>query len=476
MQEILKNRFKKIMPLVDFCALRYVENQTESLNVRKNICQPVYYEEDVGIMITIIDKGGLGYAATSDLSESGLREAVSRAQQWAMRSRGNVVADFFQLKMSHAQGEYQTPVQQPWNDWSLQEKLDFLLKQSHSLSIDDRIVDWGASLEAIHSNVYYITNLEGEIYQDFNYIIPNLYALAHQGLETQERSLRHGYGRQGGLEILQHIHFEELATQLAEESLQLLSAPNCPNDKTTLMLMPDQMMLQIHESIGHPLELDRILGDERNYAGTSFVTLDMFGQYVYGSELLNISFDPTPQAELASYRFDDEGNVAEKTLLIEKGILRRPLGGHISQQRANIAGVANSRACNWNRPPIDRMANLNLEPGDKSFQEMLSQIEKGVLMKTNNSWSIDDSRNKFQFGCEWGQLIENGELTQVVKNPNYRGISATFWRNLNMVGNAQTMEMLGVNLCGKGEPSQAIHVGHASPACVFTEVEVFGGV
>ena len=239
--------------------------------------------------------------------------------------------------------------------------------------------------------------------------------------------------------------------------------------------MPDQMILQIHESIGHPLELDRILGDERNFAGTSFVTLDMFGTYRYGSDLLNVTFDPTRPEELASYAFDDDGTRAEKQYLIRGGILERPLGGTLSQSRAGVAGVANSRADNWNRPPIDRMSNINLEPGASSLEQMIADIERGVLMRTNSSWSIDDSRNKFQFGCEWGQLIENGKLTTVVKNPNYRGISANFWRSLRHVGDASTMQVLGTPYCGKGEPSQIIRVGHASPACVFSNVDVFGG-
>jgi predicted Zn-dependent protease len=242
-----------------------------------------------------------------------------------------------------------------------------------------------------------------------------------------------------------------------------------------VLLMPDQMVLQIHESIGHPLELDRILGDERNFAGTSFVTPDMFGTYRYGSEHLNITFDPTRPEELASYGFDDEGTRAEKTYLIRNGVLERPLGGAISQARAGLPGVANARADGWNRPPIDRMANLNLEPGDASFDELVAGIEHGVLMETNQSWSIDDSRNKFQFGCERGRVIEDGCLGHVVKNPNYRGISAEFWRSLVRVGNADTIRVLGSPYCGKGEPSQLIRVGHATPACVFTNVDVFGG-
>jgi predicted Zn-dependent protease len=137
--------------------------------------------------------------------------------------------------------------------------------------------------------------------------------------------------------------------------------------------------------------------------------------------------------------------------------------------------VANTRACSWNRAPIDRMANLNVEAGDATLADMIASIDNGVMMKTNISWSIDDSRNKFQFGCEWGQVIRNGKLAEVVRNPNYRGISATFWRSLSLVGNGDTLEVMGTPFCGKGEPSQVIRVGHASPACKFSGVEVFGG-
>jgi len=271
------------------------------------------------------------------------------------------------------------------------------------------------------------------------------------------------------------VGFFEAAPQVASEAVRLLSAPNCPTKTMDLLLAPDQMILQIHESIGHPLELDRILGDERNYAGTSFVTPDMFGTYRYGSDLLNVTFDPTRPEQLASYAFDDEGQPARREYLIKDGVLLRPLGSAISQVRAGVPGVANARASSWNRPPIDRMANLNLEPGTSSFEQMVAAVERGIYMKTNCSWSIDDSRNKFQFGCEWGQLIENGRLTSVVKNPNYRGVSATFWRNLKRVGNAETLRVMGTPNCGKGEPNQIIPVGHASPACLFSNVDVFGG-
>ena len=143
--------------------------------------------------------------------------------------------------------------------------------------------------------------------------------------------------------------------------------------------------------------------------------------------------------------------------------------------RPGLEGVANARASNWNRPPIDRMGNLNIEPGDASLEDMIASIEHGVLMRTNSSWSIDDSRNKFQFGCEWGRMIRNGQLAEVVKRPNYRGISSSFWRSLAMVGGPSTFEVMGTPFCGKGEPNQVIRVGHAAPACKFSKVSVFGG-
>jgi predicted Zn-dependent protease len=206
------------------------------------------------------------------------------------------------------------------------------------------------------------------------------------------------------------------------------------------------------------------------------VSLDMFGTYRYGSELLNVTFDPTRGEQLASYGFDDDGQAARREEIIQRGVLLRPLGSSSSQARAGMPGVANARAASWNRPPIDRMANLNLEPGESTFDELVRGVERGVYVETNCSWSIDDSRNKFQFGCEWARRIEDGELREVVRNPNYRGISATFWRNLSGVGSDDTLQVLGTPWCGKGEPNQVIRVGHASPACRFSAVEVFGGV
>lgn len=461
----------------DFWSLRYVEETSEMYTVRKNVAQPFSAGTDRGVMATVYANGGYGYAATGEVSPEGARRALIRALRWARSTSERCVIDSRSLPRCAPRGTYASPgVDEPAaarRTW-----FDLLMAESQAAAIDPRIVDWEASVEVRRATHRLVTSTGGDVTQRYRYLLPGLSVSAHANGDTQTRSLNgyRGICQQGGSEILARFGFEGAGRRLAEEALELVLAPNCPSGTMDVLLAPDQMIMQIHESIGHPLELDRILGDERNFAGTSFVTLEMFGHYAYGSPLLNVTFDPTRPEQLASYAFDDEGTPAARVYLIQDGILMRPLGGAISQSRAGLSGVANSRADNWNRPPIDRMANLNLEPGDASFDELVAAIDRGVYMETNRSWSIDDSRNKFQFGCERGRLIENGKLGAVVKNPNYRGVSATFWRSLAKVGDRSTLQVLGTPYCGKGEPAQVIRVGHASPPCVFREVDVFGGV
>ena len=469
------NTFRAVVPAVDFWSLRLVCDETETLSVREGVVQPPRLVQSRGAHISLVDRGGQAYAATCALTREGLCTAVEQALGWLEVSRRHALVDAEHLPRPTRPGSYATPVAIPWDAWSLAEKLELLQGINRTLKTDDSIVDWQAGLSRRQTDAVLVTSDGVSIEQAFHYVIPGYTAVANRGAQTQMRT-GGGWGsaRQGGLEQLAAFDFPDSARQVAEEAIALVEAPECPDTRADVLLMPDQMMLQIHESIGHPLELDRILGDERNYAGTSFVTADMFGSYRYGSELLNVTFDPGVPQEMASYAFDDEGTPAERDYLIRDGILLHPLGGATSQARAGMAGVANARACDWNRPAIDRMANLNLEPGSSRLDELIGSIESGVLMETNRSWSIDDSRNKFQFGCELGRIIENGELRGLVRNPNYRGISATFWRNLAAVGNADSFQVLGVTNCGKGEPNQSIYVGHASPVCHFRDVDVFG--
>ncbi len=463
-------------------SVRGVRESSEQLGVRDGVAAAPRRSRDEGAMLTVLD-GGLGHAATSDTSEAGLVRAFARAHALARAAAGKSVFDAAMLPRPQSRGSYSSAVERPVDSGTLADRLALLQRVNAAARTDSRIVDAQSRLWSVRSEQLLFSSDGLRAEQHFSFLTPEVQVTAHAGGVTQMRSSAgqyNGFCQQGGLEVLERAHFETEGERVAREALELVAAPHCPSGRMDLLLMPDQMMLQIHESIGHPLELDRILGDERNFAGTSFVTPDMFGHYQYGSELLDVSFDPTRAHEFAGFAFDDEGLGAERQMLIERGLLLRPLGGSLSQARARADGfelgaVATTRSSSWNRAPIDRMSNLNVEPGDASLEQLIASIEHGVVMQTNCSWSIDDSRNKFQFGCEYARMVRGGRLAEVVRNPNYRGISATFWRSLAMVGDAGTVEVMGTPFCGKGEPSQVIRVGHASPACKFSQVDVFGG-
>jgi len=467
--------FQAIAPGVAFWSVRLMERRVQSLSVRQGVVQPISNGRSRGALVFVIEGEGYGYGATGDLSRAGLRRAVEDARELAATTAGRALFPADRHARPERSGSYRTPVQRPWAEGGLEERLALLHDLDQALQANESIVDTLALLAGETLETLYLDGDGIRIHQHLERVSPGLVAVANRGPRTQRRSFGLERARQGGLEHLASLDLPAYAPRVVEQALQLLDAPNCPQQRTDLILMPDQMILQIHESIGHPLELDRILGDERNYAGSSFVTPEMFGRYRYGSDLLNVSFDPAQTAEPAAYGFDDEGTPAGREYLIREGLLLRPLGGQTSQRRAGLPGVAAARACDWNRPAIDRMANLNVEPGDSSLAEMISSVEHGVLMETNRSWSIDDRRNKFQFGCEFGRLIQDGELGPVVRDPNYRGLSAEFWRRLDAVGDRPGFELMGVANCGKGEPNQMIRVGHASPPCLFRDVEVFGG-
>ncbi len=471
----IEARFRDLAPSVERCTLRIERRREERLSVERGAPRPRRALDSFGAMVTVRNRGGLGYAATSDLSNAGLAAAIARAVEMAEASAGRMVPGFPGSAPIEGERIWTGPEREPWAGVPLADRIAMLIDADRRLKIDDRISDWGAGFWSIAKDQLLVEAGGGRIAQSHRYLHPTLWAAASAQGESQRRTFGDSGMRVGGAEVLDELGWRRAPERVAREAIELLEAPNCPEGRMDIVLAPDQMVLQIHESIGHPLELDRILGDERNYAGTSFVTPDMFGTYRYGSDLLNVTFDPTEASEVAAYGYDDEGTPATREHLIKDGILVRPLGGATSQARANLSGVANERACSWNRPPIDRMANINLEPGEGSTADLIARVERGVFMETNKSWSIDDSRNKFQFGCEYAREIKDGKLGRPLRNPNYRGISASFWRSLDGVAGPESREVAGTPYCGKGEPNQAIKVGHATPACLFRGVDVFGG-
>ena len=465
------------LPQADWVGLRYLKQQSTMRFVRDGKPQANTRFLCEGIMVEVLAQGQFGYAATNILEESSFQFAAERAYQQAIAASKFAIYAFSTDARPKAVGTYHSPVQRSLDLMSVGDVVGLLQQVCDRLNVSDKVVSTSAIAQATETEQRFVSSNGSDVTQSFTFIDTDYEATAQDGSIVQKRSDNGSFARcyQAGAEVLDPEIVLARAGLIGEQAVELLSAEDCPTETTHLVLAPDQMMLQIHESVGHPLELDRILGDERNYAGSSFVNLSDFGQLVYGSPLMNITFDPTVSGEMASYAFDDAGMPATRAYLIQDGLLVRGLGSLESQARSQVEGVANSRATSWNRPPIDRMANLNLEPGDSSFDDIIGSIESGVYMESNQSWSIDDYRNKFQFGCEYARKIENGQLTTTLKNPNYRGITNQFWGNLEQVGDCSTVAIYGTPFCGKGEPNQCIRVGHASPVCAFKEIEVFGG-
>ncbi|MBD2138998.1 TldD/PmbA family protein [Anabaena sp. FACHB-1237] len=461
----------------DWIGLRVVKETTNMYYVRDALPQTNGKSLTMGAMIEVMVNGCLGYSATNSLDIHSLQNAAEIAYKQALAASKFWIYPFTENQRPKIVGEYNSPFLETLESISAGEINDLLIKICQHLKLNDKIIQTTARITTNHKETWFVSSNGSEIYQRILAIGNHFGAIAQDGKITQQRTNNGQEANyyQGGLELIKPDKLWHQVEKVGEQVLELLTAEECPDISTNLVLAPDQMMLQIHESIGHPLEIDRILGDERNYAGGSFVKLEDFGKLQYGSSLMNITFDPTIEGEFASYGFDDNGIKATREYIIKDGILQRGLGSVDSQKRAGIPGVSCARACSWNRPPIDRMANLNLEPGTANFDDIIAGIEHGIYMESNRSWSIDDQRYKFQFGCEYAKLIENGKLTKTLRNPNYRATTPQFWHSLIEVGNDASWEMYGTPYCGKGEPNQAIFVGHGSPVCVFANVEVFGG-
>jgi predicted Zn-dependent protease len=473
----LKHLFESCVPRgVQWAGLRVVRTSRRFLFARDGRFDAAFQGFDEGCMVEVLHEGQFGYAAIGSLEPAALSAAAERALALARAAAPRAVYRFGTDVRPASVVRFESPRQKPAAE-AADQLAGHAIRLTEAMRISEKIVQTAAAYELRDIETQVVSTSGADIAQDLHIVTSWAQAVARDGAVTQRRTANGWMSRthQGGAELLNLEGSIPEAVQIAEQALELLSAEDCPSTRTDLVLASDQMMVQIHESVGHPLELDRILGDERNYAGSSFVKPSDIGTLRYGSPLMNITFDPTVAGEAACYGADDIGNLARKEHIVKDGILVRALGSLESQARSGKPGVANQRAQDWYRPAIDRMANLNHEPGASSFNDIVSSVAKGIFMQTNRSWSIDDHRNKFQFGCEYARLIEDGKLTRTIRNPNYRGVSSSFWRSLFKVGDASTFAVFGATNCGKGEPNQAISTGHASPVCAFRDVEIFGG-
>ena len=331
------------------------------------------------------------------------------------------------------------------------------------------------TLDLLRTTSWFASTEGASIKQTVTQTGAGIEALAMSDDEVQVRSYPgsfRGHYASAGWELVTDMDLIGNAQRTAEEAVALISAPECPSTVTTLVLDGHQVMLQVHESVGHPTELDRILGMEAAYAGTSFVGVEDLNKLRYGSEIVNITSDATIPGGLGSFAYDDEGVEAQRADLIRDGIL---VGVQSSRETAAAAGTDRSngtmRAEGWENFPLVRMTNVNLLPGTGSLDDLIADVDDGIFMATNKSWSIDDKRKNFQFGCEIAWEIRNGKLGRVLKNPRYTGITPVFWGSCDAIAGPEEWMVRGTPNCGKGQPGQTMRVGHGTSPARFRDVQ-----
>ena len=464
-QDLLKQ------PGVEYGDVRVVHIVEENIVVKNGKIEDIRREENLGFGIRIMINGAWGFASSSNLTIVSADKAIKNAVGAAKAASLTGIKTEFHKEEACIE-RYVAPFEKDPFSISIEKKIKLLLTLDELLK-DKQVINRYSHLNFKRLHQVFASTEGSVIEQEFIDSGGGISVITMKNGEIQTRSFSN-YGRRG-FEFIEELDLVQKAQQIKEQGIQLLYAPLCPEGIMDVIIDTDQMALQIHESIGHALELDRVLGYEASYAGTSFATLDKLNSFKYGSEILNVYQDATYPGGLGTFGFDDEGVRAKKEVLIQEGILRGYLSSRDTAPRIGRKSSGAARAQDWSRIPIVRMTNINLEPGESSLEEMIQETKEGVFLQTNKSWSIDDKRLNFQFGTEIGWLIKNGKIKSLCKNPVYTGITPQFWRSLVKIGNRDEFKMWGILNCGKGEPGQIMRVGHGSPPCKFKNIKVFPG-
>jgi TldD protein len=454
---------------------RVMETRSESMSARNGVVESLERTERAGIGVRALIGSSWGFFAVADVGPAAARRAGEQAAAIARASSTVPGAPLELAPEPPAQGSWASECREdPWSV-SLAEKGDHLAGVTHAMQ--EHGADVAIASHDIWDTRKWLVSSEGHrVDQHIVECGAGMNATAVGERETQRRSypgIRGQFGTRGW-ELVRELDLPGNAPRIAEEARALLAADECPSlDATDLILGGEQMALQIHESIGHAVELDRILGWEAAFAGTSWLDLRQLGSLRFGSELMNITADATLPGALGSFGYDDEGTPARPVDIVREGLWVGALSGRDS---AALAGIGRSggavRADGFDRIPMVRMTNVGLLPGTDSLESMIAATDDGILMDTNRSWSIDDKRLNFQFGCEIGWEIKGGKRGRLLRNPTYTGISPRFWGGLDMLGGPDEWVFWGTPNCGKGQPMQVGHTGHPAVPARFRGIRV----
>ena len=458
-----------------YADVRVLRQQAESVTVRLQNVEALTFDESLGFGVRVLVDGYWGFASSHKQTMEEADRVAAEAVRIAKASatvRGHA-ADIGP-PMSIVD-RYVTPLQKDPFAVSLDDKIALLLKATESMAKVPGIVMAEGNIYCQRDEKVFVSSEGSQIEQTLVETGCGIEATAVDEGEVQRRSYPNSVGRHQGTEGWEFIERWDLASsaqRVGEEAAELLRAKPCPSGVTTVILDGSQVALQIHESCGHAIELDRVLGTEAAFAGTSFLTTDKLGSFKYGSPSVNITADATIPGGLGTFGYDDEGVPAHSTPVVRDGLF---VGYLTSRESAAALGQTSNgamRASGWNRIPLIRMTNVNLDPGDWTLEDLISDTDDGVYMETNRSWSIDDRRLNFQFGTEIGREIKNGKLGGLVKNATYTGITPQFWGSCDGVGNRDHWVVWGTPNCGKGQPEQVAHTGHGAAPARFRNVQV----
>ncbi len=453
---------------------RVVIRREEVIAAQDGEVESVTRAEDAGVGVRALIGSSWGFASTSELTDRAARRAGDEATATAKASALVPGSGLELADVDVAQDAYETPFREDPFAVGLDAKVETVVAATRTMSAVDGVAVSTAKLMFWDTDKWFVSSQGHRIRQHIVESGCGMDATAVGEQETQRRSYPQSFGHvgTGGYEIVRGFDLPGNAQRVAEEAVQLLTAADCPSGEMDVILESSQLALQIHESVGHAVELDRILGWEAAFAGTSFLDLDQLGELKYGSELMNITADATIPGALSTFGYDDEGTPAQAVDIVREGRWVGVLSGRDSAHLAGLPPGGMVRGDGFNRLPMVRMTNVGLEPGDSSMEEIIAATEHGVVMETNRSWSIDDRRLNFQFGCEIGWEVVDGTRTRMVKNPTYTGITPQFWASMDMLAGGDEWFPWGVPNCGKGQPMQVGHTGHPAAPARFKAVRV----
>ena len=462
-----------------YADVRLVRNENESITVKNGIVEALGHGQDQGFGVRVIADGAWGFASSAVLTTAEAERVAGLAVSIAKASALLKTEDVDIGPPIVSRGEYRTPIVTDPFAVPLERKIDTLLKADALMRKAAGVKVAGGSMTFIQERKTFASTEGSWVEQEIVESGCGLTATAVSDGEVQVRSYPNAFGRHQmtrGYEFVEEVDLVGNAERVGAEADALLHADKCPSGAMTVIIGGPQLALQVHESCGHPIELDRVFGTEASFAGTSFLTTEKLGTFRYGSPVVNLTADSVTPGGLGTFGWDDEGVPAQSTPIVREGVF---MGYLMSREAARKLGKTSNgcmRASGWNRTPIIRMVNVSLEPGTWKLEDLIADTDEGIYMDMNRSWSIDDRRLNFQFGVEVAYEIKGGTLRvgRLFKNALYTGITPEFWGSCDAVCNRDQWVVWGTPNCGKGQPMQVAHTGHGAAPARFRNIQVRG--